>query len=94
LKQEPSKHWKIEFLATATRQLRKIDKRWQSSILDYLEDEIAILEDPRTRGKALHGEKRGLWRYRVGNYRIICEILDDQLVIAAITIGHRKDVYK
>jgi mRNA interferase RelE/StbE len=88
------KHWKIEFLATATRQLRKIDKRWQSSILDYLEDEIAILEDPRTRGKALHGEKRGLWRYRVGDYRIICEILDDQLVIAAITIGHRKEVYK
>lgn len=94
MKQEPLKHWKIEFLATATRQLRKIDKRWQSSILDYLEDEIAKLEDPRTRGKALHGEKRGLWRYRVGNYRIICEILDDQLVIAAIMIGHRKDIYK
>jgi mRNA interferase RelE/StbE len=94
LKQEPLKHWKIEFLATATRQLRKIDKHWQSSILDYLEDEIAILEDPRTRGKALQGEKRGLWRYRVGDYRIICEILDDQLVIAAIMIGHRKDIYK
>jgi mRNA interferase RelE/StbE len=86
--------WNIEFLATAKRQLRKIDKRWQNAILDYLEDEIAVLDSPRTRGKSLHGDKRGLWRYRVGDYRIICEILDEQLVIAAITIGHRKDIYK
>ncbi len=70
--------WNIEFLATAKRQLRKLDKRWQKAILDYREDEIAVLDDPRTRGKALHGEKRGLWRYRVGDYRIICEILDVQ----------------
>jgi mRNA interferase RelE/StbE len=86
--------WSVEFLETARRQLRKIDKRWQRAILDYLEDEIAPLTDPRTRGKALHGDKQGLWRYRVGDYRILCEILDSQLIIAAIAIGHRKDVYK
>ena len=86
--------WNVEFLATAKREPRKLDKRWQNAILDYLEDEIATLDDPRTRGKALQGDKKGLWRYRVGDYRIICEILDDQVVIAAITIGHRKDVYK
>ena len=63
------------------------------AILDYLEDEIAPLEDPRSRGKAMVGDKRGLWRYRVGDYRILCEIRDAELVIAAITIGHRRDVY-
>lgn len=84
--------WNVEFLESAKRQLRKIDKRWQSAILDYLEDEIAPLEDPRSRGKALVGDKRGLWRYRVGYYRILCEIRDAELIIAAITIGHRRDI--
>lgn len=85
--------WNVDFLATAKRQLQKIDKSWQQKILDYLEDEIAPLEDPRTRGKSLIGNKRGLWRYRVGNYRIICDIQDKNFVITAITIGHRRDVY-
>jgi mRNA interferase RelE/StbE len=86
--------WNVELLDSAKRGLRKIDKRWQLVILDYLEDEIAVLVDPRVRGKALTGDKGGLWRYRVGDYRIVCEILDQKLVIAAITISHRKDVYK
>ncbi|OGR03975.1 MAG: addiction module toxin RelE [Deltaproteobacteria bacterium RIFOXYD12_FULL_53_23] len=85
--------WSVEFLESAKRQLRKIDKAWQEKILDYLEDEIAALDDPRTRGKALVGDKRGLWRYRVGDYRIICDIQDGNLVIAAISIGHRKGIY-
>lgn len=75
--------WNVEFLDSAKWQLRKIDKHWQRAILDYLEDEIAPLEDPRSRGKALVGDKRGLWRYRVGDYRILCEIRDAELVIAA-----------
>ena len=79
--------WNIELLDTAKRQLRKIDRHWQSAILDYLEDEIAVLDDPRTRGKVLHGDKQGIWRYRVGNYRILCEIVDDRLVIAVITLA-------
>lgn len=85
--------WNVDFLESAKRQLKKIDKAWQGKILDYLEDEIAPLDDPRARGKALVGDKRGLWRYRVGNYRIICDIQDGNFVIAAITIGHRKDIY-
>ena len=84
--------WSVEFLDTAKRQLRKIDKTWQAAILDYLEDEIAPLQDPRSRGKALVGDKRGLWRYRVGNYRILCEIRDTELVITAVAIGHRREV--
>ncbi len=86
--------WRVEFLATAKRELKKLDKRWQLAILDYLEDEIAGLENPRSRGKALVGDKQGLWRYRVADYRIVCEIQDAELVIVAITIGHRKNVYE
>ena len=85
--------WNVEFLDTAKRQLRKIDKTWQAAILDYLEDEIAPLQDPRSRGKALVGDKQGLWRYRVGDYRILCEIKDTELVITAVAIGHRREVY-
>lgn len=86
--------WNVEFLDTAKRQLRKIDKTWQAAILDYLEDEIAPLQDPRSRGKALVGDKQGLWRYRVGDYRILCEIRDTELVITAVAIGHRREVYR
>jgi len=86
--------WNVEFLDTAKRQLRKIDKNWQAAILDYLEDEIAPLQDPRSRGKALVGDKQGLWRYRVGDYRILCEIKDTELVITAVAIGHRREVYR
>jgi mRNA interferase RelE/StbE len=85
--------WNVDFLDTAKRELKKLDKRWQLAILDYLEDEIAELENPRSRGKALVGDKRGLWRYRVGDYRIICDIHDSELLIVAVTIGHRKSVY-
>lgn len=85
--------WRIEFLATAKRELKKLDNRWQQAILDYLEDEIVSLENPRSRGKSLVGDKQGLWRYRVADYRIICEIRDSELLIVAITIGHRKNVY-
>ncbi len=86
--------WRVEFLATAKRELKKLDIRWQLAILDYLEDEIAALENPRSRGKALVGDKQGLWRYRVADYRIICEIHDAELLIVAVTIGHRKNVYE
>lgn len=85
--------WRIEFLDTAKRELKKLDKRWQLVILDYLEDEIRNLDNPRNRGKALVGDKQGLWRYRVADYRIVCEIHDAELLIIAITIGHRKNVY-
>ena len=85
--------WKIEFLDTAKRELKKLDKRWQLTILDYLEDEIRNLDNPRNRGKALVGDKQGLWRYRVADYRIVCEIHDTELLIVAITIGHRKNIY-
>ncbi|ORC29586.1 addiction module toxin RelE [Marispirochaeta aestuarii] len=86
--------WTIDFSGTAERQLKKLDRQWQRAILDYLEDEIAPLDNPRQRGKALVGDKKGLWRYRINDYRVICQILDTELVILALAIAHRKDVYK
>jgi len=86
--------WSVEFTATAERQLLKLDKPWQRLIVDYLEDEVAPLTDPRSKGKALLGDRKGLWRYRVGDYRVLCQLLDNILVIVVVTIGHRKDVYK
>ncbi|MCK4541063.1 MAG: type II toxin-antitoxin system RelE/ParE family toxin [Spirochaetales bacterium] len=85
--------WNVKLTATVVKQLKKLDRKWQSVILDYLEDEIAALYDPRSRGKALSGDKKGLWRYRVGDYRLLCQILDSDLVIVAVTIGHRKNEY-
>ena len=85
--------WNVELTPTASKQLKKIDRKWQSEILDYLEDEIAALDEPRSRGKPLSRDKKGLWRYRVGDYRILCQILDKDLVVVAVTIGQRKNVY-
>ena len=85
--------WNVDFSVTARKQLKKIDKQWQSKILDYLEDEVATLEDPKDKGKGLVGNKKGLWRYRVGDYRIICQIIDDEVVILVVIVGHRKNVY-
>ena len=86
--------WNVELTATAEKQLKKLDRKWQRIILDYLEDDIAGLSEPRSRGKRLMGDKKNLWRYRVGDYRILCQILDAELVIVAVAIGHRKEVYE
>ena len=86
--------WNVELIDTAKRQLAKLDRKWQAAILDYLEDEIAALDDPRTRGKPLVGDRKGLWRYRVGDYRILCELRDSELIVLVVTIGHRRQVYR
>ncbi|MGD9938953.1 MAG: type II toxin-antitoxin system RelE/ParE family toxin [Clostridia bacterium] len=85
--------WSVEFTLTAEKQLKKLDKKWQSLILDYLEDDIATLDDPRSRGKALVGDKKGFWRYRIGDYRALCKIEDDHMIIIAVVLGHRENIY-
>ena len=86
--------WTINYADSAKQQLRKLDKQTAKTILDYLEQRIAILENPRNSGKALTGPLGGLWRYRIMDYRIICEIQDRALCILVVTIGNRKSVYK
>ena len=76
----------------ALKQLKKLDRQIARRIIDYL-DEVAALDDPRTRGKGLSGDRAGVWRYRVGDYRVLCELLDTELVILALEVGHRRRVY-
>ena len=82
----------IEYTETARKQLKKLDKTMQKRILDYM-DEVALLENLRSRGKALFENMRGLWRYRVGDYRVICEIQESRIIISVLKIGHRKNIY-
>lgn len=77
--------WRIDFTRNADKAMRKLDKGVAARVFDEL-DEIAKLEDPRSRGKALTGNLSGVWRYRVGDYRILCDINDGRLVI--LVFGH------
>jgi mRNA interferase RelE/StbE len=86
--------WRIEITRTATKQITKLDQQAQKSILRFLRERLADADNPRQRGRALQGEKRGLWRYRVGDYRLICDIQDQKITILVLELGHRKDVYR
>jgi mRNA interferase RelE/StbE len=87
--------WKIDFLPQAEKDLAALDRRTVRRILQFLSVRIQPLDDPRSIGEALKGPELGkYWRYRVGDYRIICRIEDRRLVILVVKIGHRKDVYK
>ena len=87
--------WRIELTATAVKQLAKLDKNEAKRITSFLRQRLAVLEDPRSTGKALTGPHLGAyWRYRVGDYRIICDIQDSALCILVIEIGNRREVYR
>jgi mRNA interferase RelE/StbE len=86
--------WKIEWDDRARKELRKLDSFVQKEILSYLRLRVMASNNPRLFGQSLSGNKAGLWRYRVGNYRIICRIEDDTLVVFVIGVGHRKEIYE
>lgn len=86
--------WKVEFDNRARKELRKLDSQTQVRILKWLRQTIATDEDPRRTGKSLNGRMKGLWRYRVGNYRIISQIQDENILILVVRIGHRGDIYE
>ena len=87
--------WVIKYTESARKQLKKIDQPTAVRILDYMDERIAILDDPRDAGKKLVGPQLGsYWRYRVGGYRIICDIQDGQLCVLVIAIGNRREVYR
>ena len=85
--------WTIEVSDIAEKQLRKLDRPVQKRLIDWLDDRINGCKNPRHFGEPLRGDMAGLWRYRVGDYRIICEIQEQQLVVLALAIGHRRGVY-
>ena len=85
--------WRIEVADPARRDFRKLDPSIADRITRSLRD-IASLDDPRSRGKALTGTLAGLWRYRIGDYRVIARIENHRLTIMVIGLGHRRGVYR
>ena len=87
------KNWTIEFEAAAQREFERLDKTVALRISKFLYQRVASLENPRLIGERLHGTLGDYWKYRVGDYRIICTLEDDRLVVVVVRIGHRRDVY-
>jgi len=87
--------WRVELSEEADRELSKLDAQHCKRILRFLYQRVAKLDDPRGIGEALHGSRLGeFWKYRVGNYRLICKIEDDRLIVLVLRVGHRKEIYR
>ncbi|MDO8714716.1 MAG: type II toxin-antitoxin system RelE/ParE family toxin [Polynucleobacter sp.] len=87
--------WIIKYTDSARKQLKKLDKQSAIRILDFMDERILEGDNPRLIGKVLTGPKLSTyWRYRIGNYRIICDIQDGQLCVLVIEIGNRKEIYR
>ena len=85
--------YKILFTDKAKKQLKKLDKHISALIIGWLEKNIENTENPRVHGKGLVENKSGQWRYRIGDYRVICEIQDENVIVLVLEIGHRKEIY-
>ena len=85
--------WQIEYEEKAVRELLKIDRQVAKRIKKYLDERIATDEDPRRFGEALAENLAGLWKYRIGDYRVIVEIQDERVVVLVLRVGHRSKVY-
>lgn len=86
--------WTIEYAETAKKQLYKLDKGVARRIVDFMDERVASESDPRRLGKALKGPLGDLWCYRVGDYRILCDIQDGVLTVLVLQIGNRREVYR
>lgn len=87
--------WTIEYDVLVQKEMRKIDPQTRQRIRAFLQERVAALDNPRQTGAALQGSELGnYWRYRVGNYRIICDIQDHKLVVLVVEIGHRREIYR
>jgi mRNA interferase RelE/StbE len=85
--------WKVEWDDRARRELRRLDHPVQQQILRYFRKRIATDKDPRRFGRRLRHELQGLWRYRIGDYRVMCQIQDTHLVVLVVAVNHRRSVY-
>jgi mRNA interferase RelE/StbE len=86
--------WSVEWDDRARRELRQLDRQVQRTILHYFSERIATDDDPRRFGKPLRHELQGLWRYRIGDYRAVCQIEDDHLIVLVLAVAHRRHVYR
>lgn len=85
--------WQVDFDDKALKELRKLSDTAQNKTLKYLRSRIATEEDPRRFGKALVGSMKGLWKYRVDDYRIVCRIEEDHLTVLIVKVGQRRNIY-
>jgi mRNA interferase RelE/StbE len=85
--------WAIEFDTAAQRELNKLDPAISRRILKFLLGRVAKLDDPRSIGERLQGRLHHLWKYRVGDYRILCSFRQEVLVVLVLEIGHRREIY-
>jgi mRNA interferase RelE/StbE len=87
--------WQIEFDPDALKDLRKLDKPIQLRLIGFLRTRFAPLVNPRDLGEALSGQRLGsYWKYRVGDWRIVCDILDQRIVVRVLRVGNRREVYR
>jgi mRNA interferase RelE/StbE len=86
--------WTLRISDTARRQLKKLDRSTAQTLLRYLNRLLQETENPRQRGKGMTANMAGLWRYRVGDYRLICEIQDGELVVLVLQVSHRGEAYR
>ncbi len=86
--------WSVRFSKTAAKQIKKLDKTVQARVFSFLHKNLDNTKNPRSLGKALKGEKKELWRYRVGDYRLICNINDGSVTVLVLAVSHRKNVYR
>jgi mRNA interferase RelE/StbE len=86
-------NWVYRFDDRALKDLKKLGRAAQRDIIAYLDERVAGDSNPRRFGKRLRAELAGLWRYRVGDYRILCQIKDGELLVLVVAVGHRKDIY-
>ncbi len=91
---ESPKKYKVEFSKKADKQLRKLDYKTFTVITSWIKKNLVGCENPRSKGKGLVGDHGGEWRYRVGDYRILAEIKDSEIIIYIIEIGHRREIYE
>lgn len=85
--------WKIEIDNDARKAIKKLDKQIQRRIVKFLREKLIKHSNPRQLGAPLQGKLKSFWKYRIGDYRLICEIQDETITILVINVGHRKDVY-
>ena len=83
----------VEYTDVALKQLKKMD-RFDARLIVWIGKNLEGCKDPRVRGKGLTANRSGEWRYRIGNYRVLCVIRDDRLVVEVFSVGHRSDIYK
>lgn len=86
--------YSLRFTKSFVKDIRKLDHYSRELIYSWIRKHLEGIEDPRSIGKALIGNKRGYWRYRIGDYRLICLIEDGRLLILALNLGHRKEIYR